>query len=106
MADITDQAARRGEEDERTFLLLAEVIDRSAADGVGAVQMHVDDLVPIFVFHLVEHDVAQDAGWIDDRVQALEGVERLFEETLHGGAGADGVRIRNRFAAKCACVHF
>src|SRR5205085_7676526 len=100
LSDIADETARRSEENERAFLLLAEVIDRGAANGIGAVQMNVDDLVPILVFHLVEHDVAQDAGRIYDGMEALEGVECLFEEALHGGTRADGIGIRNRLTAR------
>ncbi len=38
--------------------------------------------VPVLVGHLVEHAVAQDAGRIDHRVQAAEGVQRLLDHAL------------------------
>src|ERR1043166_2424683 len=66
MGDRPDECGGGGEEDERAVLLLAEVIDGGAADIVAAVQMHIDQHVPVLVGHLVEHDVAQDSGGIDD----------------------------------------
>lgn len=61
-----------GEEHQRAFVLLAKMGDGRTADIVGAVQMYIDNGIPILVLHLVEHGIAQDAGRADDRVQAFE----------------------------------
>jgi hypothetical protein len=99
LADVADQAAGRGEVDVAAFLLVAEQLHRGAGDVVGAAKVHLDDLVPVLVIHLVEHLVAQDAGRIDDRVQAAEGVLGLLDHTPDGGHGGDAVGVGHGFAA-------
>ncbi len=61
--------------------------------------MHVDDAVPVFLAHLVEHGVAQDAGRIDHRMQAAEAVHGLLDHALHGLQRGDAFGVGDRLAA-------
>ena len=76
LAEIADQARRRGHVDHRAGVLLAEMRRAGAAHGERAVQMHHDDVGPVRPAHAVEYLVAQDAGVVDQDVDAAEGVER------------------------------
>ena len=62
-------------------------------------QVDVDDRLPVFRRHLVEHAVAQDAGGVEDDMQPAELVAGLLhhvEAVLELGHGAE---IRRRLAA-------
>ena len=59
--------------------------------------MHVDHIRPVRPAHLVEDDVAQDAGVVDQDVDAAEGVERGLDDQVgvlrlgDGERGGDGL---------------
>src|SRR5664279_2215167 len=44
--------------------------------------MHIDDVLPVRMAHLVEDDVAQYAGVVDQNVDAAEGIERRLDDLL------------------------
>ena len=72
---------------------------RRVADIVAALQMHFEHAVPVLVAHLVEHGIAQDARGIDDRVQAFERVQRLFDHARDAGPAGYTVGVGNGLAA-------
>jgi hypothetical protein len=45
-----------------------------------ALQMHVDDQVPVVFVHVEAHLVLQDSGVVDEDVQVSEGVDGLFDQ--------------------------
>src|SRR5690606_32359171 len=94
-----EQARGRGEEHVGAVVLFAEQLDGGPGDVEAATQVNVDDAVPIVLGHLVEHHVTQDAGRIDHRMQAAEGVERLLHHALDGAVVGHAVRVGDRFAA-------
>ena len=46
--------------------------------------MHADHVVPLVDGHVDEHAVAQDAGVVDQDVEAAEGLDRRFDHPLGG----------------------
>src|SRR3546814_10767871 len=48
----------------------------------GALQVHLDDRVPLGLAHVREHAVAQDPGVVDEDVETTEGVDRGADEAL------------------------
>ena len=57
--------------------LLAPVGGGVAGRGEGALEVHLDDRVPLLLGHVDEHAVAQDAGVVDEHVEVAEGVDGL-----------------------------
>ncbi len=63
--------------------------------------MDAVDLLPVVIGHLLEADVAQDAGVVDDDVEAAEGVESgldkaraVFDRVVVGdGLAAGGLNL-------------
>ena len=56
--------------------LLAPVGGGEVRRAGGALEVHLDDRVPLGLGHVDEHAVAQDAGVVDEDVEAAEGVDR------------------------------
>ncbi len=69
---------------------------------VVALEMDVDDGVPVVLFHLEDGAVAQDAGVVDQDVAGAEARDRGVEDGLAAGGGGDGVVARDRLAAGAA----
>ena len=61
LAEVAEQTAGRGGDDNTAEALLAEVRPRGADDVVPAVQVHLEHDVPLLGGHLVEGAVTQDA---------------------------------------------
>src|SRR4051812_22353998 len=68
--------------DHRPGILLAEMRRASPAHAERAVQMHHDDVGPVRPAHAMEYLVAQDAGVVDQDVDAAESVERLLDDLV------------------------
>ncbi len=51
-----------------------------ARRGEGALEVDLDDGVPLRLGHVREHAVAEDAGVVDEDVEAAEGVDRLLDQ--------------------------
>src|SRR5262249_56218540 len=65
-------------------------------------QVHVDHHFPVDVGHAVENAVAQDAGVVDDAVDAAEVLERGPDHALGAGRIRHAVGIRGGAAAGAA----
>ncbi len=76
----------------------AEVLGSRAGDVERAFQVHGDDHVPVLLAHLVEDDVAQDAGDVDDTVDAAERVDGLLDHALSRLVVGDAVAIDHGLA--------
>ena len=88
-------------------LLFFEIRCRGAADKERAVQVHVDHRAPFFRVHFEEHAVAQDAGVVDDAVDAAEVVDRRLDDGIGAHPGGDAVGVGHRLAALGAdFVHY
>ena len=60
--------------------------------------MHLDDKAEVLERHLRETLVAQDAGVVDEDVDAAPGRERLLDHGLHGVRVGHRCAVRDRFA--------
>ena len=70
-----------------------------AARGEGALEVHLDHRVPLRLAHVGEHAVAQDAGVVDEDVEAAEGVDGGLHEALGAVPVADVVGVGDGLAA-------
>ena len=84
---------------EAAGILLAEMRGAGAAHGEAAVQMHVDHVRPVRPAHAVEDAVAQNAGIVDEDIDAAEGIERRLDDLVGIAGLADRQRRGDRFAA-------
>ncbi len=99
LAEIADQRRGRGHVHEGAGILLAEMRGAGAAHVEGAVEMDVEHVLPVRVAHPVEDRVAQDAGIVDQDVDAAEGVERGLDDRLGVLRLGDRERRGDRLAA-------
>ena len=90
LAEVAVDAGGRSGEDDAAEGLFAEEGPGGLGHAEGATQVHFHDLVPVFLAHLGEGDVAQDAGVVDQHVHAAKGI--LGD--LHGLLGAFDGRDR------------
>jgi hypothetical protein len=102
LADVADQSRRRRHVHVGAGLLLLEIGRRGAADVKRAVQVHVDHRLPFLRVHLEEHAIAQDAGVVDDAVDAAEVVDGGFDDGVGAHPARDAVGVGHRLAARSA----
>jgi len=100
LTEIADQARGRGHVHHRARFLLAEMSRDGARHVERAVEMHVDDVVPVRPTHAMKDAVAQDAGVVHQDVDAAE----LVDGGLHDRFGVlrlgDRERRGDRVAAR------
>ncbi|KAG1245623.1 hypothetical protein G6F68_014981 [Rhizopus microsporus] len=100
LAEIAVHARRgRGHQDTAVSLLTHDRPDSTRAVG-RAQQMHVDHCVEIVGAHLGEGLVAQDAGIVDQDIDAAPGIHRPRHHDVHGSAVADVAAIGDGPAAR------
>ena len=63
--------------------------DGEAAAEEGALQVDVDDAVPLLLGDLVRRALRPDAGGVDERVQRARGLDRGRDDALAAGDAAD-----------------
>ncbi len=66
----------------------------------GALEVHLDDRVPLGFGHVREHPVAQDAGVVHHHIQAAEGVDGLVDEVLAAVPAGDVVGVGDGLPAR------
>ena len=98
LAEIADQAGGGGEMDEAAALLLPEMLSGGARHIEGAEEMHLHHRLEIIDAHLVEEAVAQDAGIVDDAVDAPEALDGLAHDAFGGGGIGDAGAIGDGLA--------
>jgi hypothetical protein len=81
-------AIHRGDVDDAAPALLEHVVDDLLGDVEQAVEIRLDDLVPLLVGHLAEQAVARDAGVVDQHVRGTV----LGPDSLEGRLGRVPVR--------------
>ena len=64
-----------------------------------ALEVHRDHRVPLGLFHVGEHAVAQDAGVVDERVEPAERVDRALDHAARAGEVGDVLAVGDGFAA-------
>ena len=70
-----------------------------AARREVALEVDVDDRVPLVLGHVEAHLVAEDAGVVDEHVEPTEGLDRLVDERLGAGPVAAVVVVGDGLAA-------
>ena len=88
-------------------------VDRAAGLGVRApigrgvahgrevpLEMHPDDGVPLLLGQVDQHPVADDAGIVDQHVQAPEGLHGLTDQALGAGPVGDVVAVDHGLSAE------
>jgi len=65
-----------------------------------ALAVDTDDGVPLALFHVESHAVAQNAGVVDEDVEAAEGVDGLLDEVFGPLPVRDVVEVRSGLAAE------
>ena len=78
---------------------LAPVRRGEARDAEGALEVDLDNRIPLFFGHVHEHPVAQDAGVVHDDVEATEVVDRLLDDVAGALPGRDVVTVGDGLAA-------
>ena len=61
-----------------------------------ALEMHLDDRVPLLLCHREQHAVAKDPGVVDEYVEGAERVDRLGDEASRAVPRADVVGVGGR----------
>jgi hypothetical protein len=79
---------------------LARLRQCSAAKRERALQVHLDDRVPLLLGHREQHAVTEDAGVVDQHVQTAERVDRLGDEALGPVPRADVIGVRRGLATE------
>ena len=102
LSEVADQPARRRHVDVAAALLVLEMRCGGARDVEHAAQVHVVDRVELGARHLVEHRVAQDAGIVDQHVDAAVRIERILDDAVRGVPVRDVAHAGNRLAAATA----
>ena len=104
LADVAVDARHRGRIDDATvdrvtgLLTIAPVRGGEVRWCEGALQVHLDDGVPLLFAHVGHHAVTQDAGVVDDGVQVTEGVDCGLDESLCASPRGDVVAVGDRLA--------
>ncbi len=86
LADVAVDARRRRGVDEAPVDLLSRLRPLAPVGGGevggtgGALQVDLDDRVPLGLAHVGEHAVTEDAGVVDQHVEAAERVDRLGDQ--------------------------
>ena len=99
LRDRRRERARR-EADHAARLLLAEDRRRGTEHGERALEVRLDDRVPLGLGHVEEHALAQDAGDAHDAVDAAEGVDRALHDRRAALHRRDRVRVGDGVAAR------
>src|SRR5579862_6964344 len=81
------------------LMLFAPVGACVARDVEAALQMHRDDRIPVFLVHVEDHPVAQDAGIVDHDVELAEVIGGAFDDALGGFEIGHALEVGDRFAA-------
>ena len=79
--------------------MILEVIRGCAADVVSAVQMHLDDSIPLIDTHFVKKAVAQNAGVVDHAVNLPERIHRRGDNPRGARRIGHAVGVGHRIAA-------
>ena len=96
MSKAAEEACRTGRADHTTVLLLPEMWPRSSCALVCSLDVYLHHQVPVLVFHVLEANVAQDAGIVDEDINPAEGLDRGLDDLV---AILDGVVVCDGLAA-------
>ena len=81
------------------LVLLPPVGRRPAGRGEVALEVDVDDGVPLLLGHVDDDSIAQDAGVVDEDVEVAEGLDGRVHEALRALPRRDAVAVRDGLPA-------
>jgi hypothetical protein len=90
------QARSRRGADQPSILLFPEVWPCGMRALVCSIDVDSVDQIPVRLLHILEADIAQDAGIVDEDIDAAEGVDGCLDD---GFSVLDRVVVGDRFAA-------
>ena len=96
LAKVTEETGGGGGVDDATELLLAEVGPGGAGSLVGALDVDLEDEVPVLILHVLEGDVAEDTGVVDEDIDAAELLDGGLDDLV---AVLDAVVVGDGLAA-------
>jgi len=96
LSKAAEKARCTGRADHTTVLLLPEMWPRGSCALVCSLDVYLHHQVPVLVFHVLEADVAQDAGIVDEDVNPAKGLDRGLDDLA---AVLDGVVVCDGLAA-------
>lgn len=96
LAKAAEETGSRSGVDDTTKLLLAEVRPGGAGGAVGASDVDGHDEIPVLVGHVLEADVTENAGVVDEDVDATESLDGSLDDLV---AILDAVVVGNSLAA-------
>ena len=99
LAEVAEDAGGRRGEDDAAVLPLLHHAERGLRDVERALQVDVEDDLEVLRRELRERLVAQDAGVVDDDVDASEAVDRGLDDRLAALGRRDRVVVGDRLAA-------
>jgi hypothetical protein len=96
LAEGAEETSSRGSVDDTAVLLLAKVWPCGPCALVCALDVDIDDEVPVLVGQVLEGDITQDTGVVDEDINAAEGLDGGLDDLLALG---DRVVVGNGLAA-------
>lgn len=94
LAKVAKQASGRRRVDNATVLLFPEVRPCCPRTLVGALDVDLEDQVPVLVLDILEADVSQDTGVVDEHIDAAKCLDRGVDDlvaVLYGVIVCDGL---------------
>jgi len=96
LSKAAEEACRTGRADHTTVLLLPEMWPRSSCALVCSLDVYLHHQVPVLIFHVLEADIAQNAGIVDEDINSAKGLDRSLDNLV---AVLDRVVVRDGLAA-------
>src|SRR6185312_3558246 len=97
LAEVAVDAGGARRVDDAAVALVAHQVPRCGGDLVRAEDVDLVDEVPVGLRHLLERDIAEDAGVVDEDVDPTPRVDRGLDDLI---AVLDRVVVRDRLAAR------
>src|SRR5262249_20907295 len=102
LAEVAEQPAGGGGDDDPAITLLTEMRPSGADDVVPAVKVHLEHGIPVLERHLVEGAVAQDPGIAHHTVHGAELVDCGLDDAGRAVFGGDAVIVGGRTTTRVA----
>lgn len=96
LTEAAEQAGGRSGVDDTAVLLLAEMGPGGAGALIGALDVDLHDEVPVLVLDVLEGDVAQDTGVVEEDIDAAKRLDGRLDDAL---AVLDAVVVGDGLAA-------
>lgn len=96
LAEATEETGSRGGVDDTAVLLLSEVRPGGAGNLVGTGNVDLHDQVPVLVGEVLEADITENTGIVDDDVDAAESLDGSLDDLV---AVLDAVVVGDSLAA-------